>query len=97
MKVYLISYDLVAPGRDYTRLFEAIKGYGTWCHVLESTWLVSTTQSAAQIRDHLRQFIDSNDRLFVARLSGESAWHNLSDERAEWLKKQLTAAAQVSR
>lgn len=34
-------------------------------------------ESAAQIRDRLRQGIDENDRLFVAKLTGETAWHNL--------------------
>ncbi len=96
MKAYLIGYDLISPGRDYSRLIEAIKSYGSWCHALESTWLVSTTQSAGQIRDHLRQFIDANDRLFVARLSGEAAWYNLGDERSQWLNNQLNAAAKLT-
>lgn len=29
------------------------------------------------MRDHFLQVIDQKDRLFVAKLTGETAWHNL--------------------
>ena len=35
--IYIISYDLKIPGRDYTSLYDAIKSLGDWQHLLEST------------------------------------------------------------
>lgn len=36
MDSYLISYDLMAPNKDYSKLISAIKEYGTYAKVLES-------------------------------------------------------------
>ncbi len=68
MSIHLISYDLVAPGRDYSSLIKKIKTADGWCHVLESTWLVKTDKTASQIYSLLTPLMDSNDKLFVARI-----------------------------
>lgn len=91
-KTYIIGYDLMRPGQSYDSLFEAIKSYRTHWHMLDSTWLIRTARSAAEVRDHLMQHIDGNDKLIVARLSGEAAWYGFSDDGSNWLKQQLQAA-----
>jgi len=48
MSAYEICYDLQAPGQKYDRLIEKIKSYGIWCHLQQSVWVVSTTQSAKE-------------------------------------------------
>lgn len=93
MSVYNITYDLHRPGQDYARLFEALKSYGTYYHYMDSAWLVSTTSSAKQVRDHLKKHIDGNDTLFVARLTGEAAWAGPLDDK--WLKDVLGRTAPV--
>lgn len=92
MALYQISYDL-RKQRDYDTLFERIKAYGTWCHALESTWVISTFQSAAQVRDNLRLAMDGDDGLLIIRLAGEGAWYGLSESISTWLKTQLESAA----
>lgn len=92
MALYQISYDL-RKQRNYEALFECIKAYGAWCHALESTWVISTSQSAAQVRDNLRLAMDGDDGLLVTRLSGEAAWYGLSETISTWLKAQLASAA----
>lgn len=92
MKTYVIGYDLHRPGQDYALLFEALKSYKIYWHCLDSTWLIHTSQSAAEVRDYLVQYIDRNDSLMVARLSGEAAWQGFSAEGSAWLKQQLEAA-----
>jgi hypothetical protein len=87
MKLYQISYDL-RKQRDYPSLYERIKAYGTWCHTLESTWIIVTDQTSVQIRDNLRQAMDKDDGLLVTRLQGEGAWVGLSDEITQWLQNQ---------
>lgn len=88
-KSYLIGYDLNKSGQDYTTLIEAIKKLGTWWHCLDSTFIVKSSSSAALIRDHLNQFIDSNDELLVVCLTGEGAWTGFSKECSDWLKNNL--------
>ncbi len=87
MACYVISYDL-RKQRNYEALFEAIKSYGTWAHVLESTWAIKTAKSAAEVRDHLAGHMDSDDGLFVVKSGGEAAWRDVNC-KAEWLKENL--------
>jgi hypothetical protein len=76
MKVYLVSYDLDKPGQDYKDLIQALQNLGA-VKPLYSEWVLRHPWSSAQIRDYLWQFMDSNDRLLVMEIAGESAWINL--------------------
>lgn len=86
MSSFLISYDLIS-NKDYSKLYEAIRNYGAFAHVLESVWIIKSTKSSTNIRDDLMSYIDSDDKLFVAKLTGESAWVNLSTEISNWIKE----------
>lgn len=90
MATYMIGYDLHRPEQDYARLIDALKEYGTWWHYLDSTWLVVTPQTAQQIRDNLRQFIDGDDELLVLRVKREAAWAGFSQHASDWLKTHLS-------
>lgn len=87
MAALIIGYDLNRPRGEsaYPDLINAIKELGTWWHHLDSTWIVVTNRSAVQVRDALQRFIDSNDELLVARLSGEAAWNGFDQNGAQWL------------
>lgn len=90
MKVYLIGYDLRKTGQDYETLTTKIQGLGSWWHCLDSTWLVKSNKTAIEIRDYLRQFVDSNDVLLVAQISsGIWASYGFQGDCAEWLKNNL--------
>ena len=93
MRVLCITYDLRSPGRNYESLYTAIKALGSWCHPLESTWVVSTGLSAEAVRDRLRGAIDRNDGLLVTRLTNEAAWYGLSKELDDWLFQTLSVAS----
>ena len=89
-KSLIIGYDLRRPGQNYDSLIKQIKELGSWWHGLDSTWIIKTNQTATQIRDVLRQHIDSNDRLLVAELTGNAAWTgSMSDTAAKWLREDL--------
>jgi hypothetical protein len=92
MKLYQIDYDL-RKQRDYAALYERIRQYGTYCHALESTWVIGTNQTATQVRDHLAQVMDKDDGLLVTLLAGEAAWFGLTAEAGAWLKQQLERKA----
>jgi hypothetical protein len=74
--VYTVDYDLMSPGQDYTSLRNALVALGAK-PMMKSKWVLQSNSTAAAIRDHLKQFIDSNDRLFVAELSGQWASYNI--------------------
>ena len=40
MTSMIIEYDLRSPGRNYDELYKAIKSYGVWAHITESTWFI---------------------------------------------------------
>ena len=86
MKTYMIGYDLIKAGQNYSSLITAIKESGTWWHCLDSTWLVRSSLTAVQIRDQLLEHIDSNDRLLVAGLIQQDwAAFGFSKECSDWL------------
>ena len=90
MKTYVVGYDLNKPGQDYTDLIKALKAYPDWWHYLDSTWIIKTDWTHAQIRDDLWQHMDSSDELVVMRLSGEGAWAGIAEKGSKWLKDNLT-------
>lgn len=88
MKCYLIIYDLKQPGMDYKSLYQAIKSFGTWGKITESTWAIVTNLSPNQIYDFLVKHIDRNDRLFIIKSGRNAIWMNAIADK-EWLKKYL--------
>jgi hypothetical protein len=92
MAVYQISYDL-RKQRNYDALYERIKSYGSWCHALESSWVIATEQTARQVLDYLSPALDRDDGMLVTRLRGEAAWIGLDPKVSNWLKQQLERQA----
>jgi hypothetical protein len=88
MAIYMIGYDLhPKQGETYEKLIEAIENVGTarW-HCLESTWLVATTKTAAEIRDELWNHMRGDDRLLVVQYAPPyTAWIGFSGDCAGWL------------
>lgn len=93
MSVFTVSYDLHDPGRDYSDLHDAIKDYPGYAHILESTWLISISNSnASEIRDDLKPHVDYNDRLLVTQISeslGSSWATTFTDDHTDWLHNEL--------
>ena len=84
MAVYMVTYDLNAPGQDYTPLIRAIERY-THVKALKSAYFIDSTQHSATIRDALMKLIDANDTLFVMELLNH--WGaNRHTVATEWLQ-----------
>lgn len=87
--VYLISYDLNTPGKNYNDLYIKLRSFNSYLHPLESTWVIDTLFSAKEIFDRLNPTIDSNDKLLIVKL--DTQWHALlSQSDYEWLHKFLS-------
>lgn len=68
---YSISYDLNRPGQLYSRIAGELQRLGGR-RLLFSQWAINWPNTTAiAVRDHLRRFIDSNDRLMVIQLDGD--------------------------
>lgn len=89
MPVYVISYDLNKPGQNYQALYQRIKGIGTWCHPVDSTWYVVSNSSALQITNHLLPVIDKSDSLIVSDVGKDTAFFNLPKEVQNWLGQNI--------
>ena len=89
MATFIVTYDLMTQGQNYTCLTKKLEAYPTHWHAQGSVWLIETNQTAVQIRNNLQPCLDSNDKLIVAKLQGEAAWFGLSDHNSNWLKGRL--------
>ncbi|EGQ1672941.1 CRISPR-associated protein Cas2 [Staphylococcus pseudintermedius] len=76
MKSYIISYDL-NDRKDYPKLISRIEDYPNAAKINKSVWFVNSVLSAKEIRNELKFFVDNDDSLFVATLTGEAAWSNV--------------------
>jgi CRISPR/Cas system-associated endoribonuclease Cas2 len=90
MAVYAVTYDLHNPGQKYEEVSELLKSLGGWWKHFDSFWLISTSQhTAANIRDALKEVTDTNDKIFVIKVSENWAAYNVSETGTDWLKKHL--------
>ncbi|MCW2984100.1 MAG: hypothetical protein JWR63_1670 [Conexibacter sp.] len=89
MNTIQVSYDLRAPGRNYQPVYDYLKGHGTWCHLLESCWLIRTSKTEATVRDELMRIVDRNDKIAAFRVTGDWWATSFSDTTTEWLKQHM--------
>jgi hypothetical protein len=90
MALYMVKYDLKKPLQSYPRLYPSIKACGMAWHAMNNMWFViSSGMSAYKIADRVRLSINEDDKVFVSRLSTDSAWCGLEQQGSEWLKKHM--------
>lgn len=76
MKSYIVSYDL-NNRKDYSKLIDRLEQYSRAARINKSVWFLKSDYSHTEIRDDLKKYIDSDDSLFVGKLTGAAAWSNL--------------------
>jgi hypothetical protein len=65
--LYFLDYDL-RNQRDYTKLYGELERFRA-VRILESLWCFNRVNtSASGLRDHFRQFIDSDDGLCISEV-----------------------------
>jgi hypothetical protein len=87
--MYLIVLDHQSKDNKVRSSVQAaIKTMGNWSNRLEDGWLLEApNRSARHIRDHLKQFLQREDRLFVARISRNWAGSNMGAGFPDWIKR----------
>jgi hypothetical protein len=70
MALYLISYDLIKPEKDYPDLLAALRKMGAK-KVLYSEWMLDSDTSITDLFDAVRTDgkLDANDKLLVVEVS----------------------------
>ena len=69
---------------------EVLKSYSAYCPIHKYGWAVSTSDTAAAIRDKIMAVLSPNDSVFVVRSGTEAAWFNTyGDANSKWLKENL--------
>lgn len=89
MSFYLISYDLNAPGQDYTKIIKKIKEIADgYCKPLESTWIIGYNGTATDVYNILSKQIDKTDRLLIMEATKNYAGY-LNQDVIDWMKKHI--------
>jgi hypothetical protein len=78
MKRWLISYDLLKPGKDYQPLWDELKKLKAQ-RVLRSQWALRSSKSAIELRDYLKQYTDTTDRLLISPLDDWASYNTEVD------------------
>lgn len=87
MSILLVSYDLNAPGRNYSGLYRALERWNR-CNGLESFVFLDTTDTVETVRDILSKELDAGDQLYVFRLRKHWGAHK-QDGCTDWLKSNV--------
>ena len=88
MRVYVVSYDLRKPGKDYKGLSEELQRSPRWWHYLESTWLIATSENAGELYNRLVPHLDQGDNILVIQAgSDRQGW--LPRDAWNWIQQNL--------
>jgi len=71
----IVAYDLMSPGQDYRVVERAIGELGVAVKLLNTTWFIQTDKPIAQVRDHINQRLDFNDKLLVVQAQSATGWN----------------------
>lgn len=85
--IYLVSYDLNNPGKDYQSLYTELKKAKSWWHYLDSTWIISTSETVESWHKRIRNVIDSNDHFIIVDLTGKTRNGWLPEKAWDWIRK----------
>lgn len=88
MTVYLVIYDLnkEESSADYKPLLDELRRLG--CHRFQaSAWLANLDGTASEVHDHFKALMDSNDSLWVNRLSKTYTYSGARSGTKDWLRE----------
>lgn len=92
MSAFIVNYDLRRPVQNYPGLIERIESYAYHWPYQKSCWIVGPASSAFEVAENLRQELDSDDVLFVQRLTEDCAWWGYDDPQGripQWIRAVL--------
>ncbi|WP_147802905.1 hypothetical protein [Alkalicoccus halolimnae] len=86
MAVYVVTYQLSAPEKEYKQLHETMKSFGNYSKRFESFWLIDTFHSAKDVKEKVFACLSADDQLFVIETKKHWSSRNVPDGMIKWLK-----------
>lgn len=86
MANFLVTYDLRAPGKDYTRLIQHLQTYPTCWSFQKSAWIVGPATNSYAVAEAAWAFMDPNDKLFVQQMHDDRSWAGYDQKETEFLR-----------
>ncbi|WPZ13629.1 CRISPR-associated endonuclease Cas2 [Nitratireductor rhodophyticola] len=84
MTSYLLTYDLNKE-KDYGKLFAELERLGGH-RTLYSVWLVAVDNTARELREHLTDYIDDDDSMWILEITNNNSYNNVRKGTNNWLK-----------
>lgn len=85
MTTYTVSYDLIKR-KDYETLWTELARLGAH-RTQASYWLVSVNNTAKELHDHLKGFVDADDSIWVSELTRNHYYSNARSGTNNWLQQ----------
>jgi hypothetical protein len=87
MTDFLLSYDLrnESGSHDYQVLWDELKRVRAH-RTQDSLWLVNFNNTAREVHEHIKGFVDGNDRLWISELTKNHWYSNARGGTNEWLE-----------
>ena len=91
----MIGYDLQPSEKNVATFVPRSRasGVATGIALTQHGWALGET--AAQIRDVLKQYLKEGDRLLITGCGEEAAWHGFKDSCQTWLEDNLQGSNAV--
>lgn len=89
MSVYIITYNLNAPTKEYLKLFDEIKKFENWWHYIPSSWLIFTNDSVSDVFSKIKDHFSEGDRFLIIEVTNKyTGW--LPKGAWDWISKYIT-------
>jgi predicted transcriptional regulator len=85
MALFAVTYDLIAE-KDYDSLIDRLNELDT-VKVQLSQWLLSADNTAIEVKNHLAQYVDEDDKLMVIEFSKKPAYTKAIKGTNAWLDR----------
>ena len=88
MGTYLLCYDLrnESGSQDYETLYERLKELDAH-RTQDSVWLINVNNTAKELHDHIKTYMDDDDRLWISELTKKHHYSNARKGTNDWLKR----------
>lgn len=83
MALFCVSYDLI-EGKNYKTLWDELDRLGGH-KALESFYLISLNNTASQVREHLKAFVDDDDMLMVIEFDKKPTFIKAKAGTNKWI------------
>jgi CRISPR-associated endonuclease Cas2 len=84
LTTYTLSYDLNRE-KDYAKLLGELRRLGA-VRTQASMWLVAVNNTAKELHDHLKTFVDGDDALWISELTRNHWYSNAMTGTNDFLK-----------